>query len=309
MLSFVILTTVNNLAIIIPFYKKKYFKKTLESLVNQSEKNFSVYIGNDNSPEDVEDLLTDYTDKLNFKYVKFNQNLGSDNLTLQWDRCIALSNKEEWIMVLGDDDVLNSKVVEEFYKHLNQVEISEIKLVRYASQLIDEIDKKISGIYYNPELESAGASYIRTLKGEGRSTLSEHIFARSAYNKHGFKHFPVAFGSDNVAWLEFPDMGNIYSINTAVVSVRISKEHLSSRDDNGLTYKKKEGIYLFNRYIIENYAGYFTKEEQLLILKKAYRNLRFATRDKLKTFEFIFFMLRKIGWEAVTIIKNNRFND
>lgn len=299
----------NNLAIIIPFYKKKYFKKTLESLVNQSEKNFSVYIGNDNSPEDVEDLLTDYTDKLNFKYVKFNQNLGSDNLTLQWDRCIALSNKEEWIMVLGDDDVLNSKVVEEFYKHLNQVEISEIKLVRYASQLIDEIDKKISGIYYNPELESAGASYIRTLKGEGRSTLSEHIFARSAYNKHGFKHFPVAFGSDNVAWLEFPDMGNIYSINTAVVSVRISKEHLSSRDDNGLTYKKKEGIYLFNRYIIENYAGYFTKEEQLLILKKAYRNLRFATRDKLKTFEFIFFMLRKIGWEAVTIIKNNRFND
>ncbi len=297
------------LAIIIPFYKKKYFKKTLESLVNQSEKNFSVYIGNDNSPEDIEDLLLEDTDKLNFKYKKFNENLGAKSLTLQWDRCIALSDKEEWIMVLGDDDVLDSKVVEEFYKHLNQVEISEIKVVRYASQLIDEIDKKISGIYYNPELESAGASYIRTLKGEGRSTLSEHIFARSAYNKHGFKHFPVAFGSDNVAWLEFPDMGNIYSINTAVVSVRISKEHLSSRDDNGLTYKKKEGIYLFNRYIIENYAGFFTKEEQLLILKKAYRNLRFATRDKLKTFEFIFFMLRKIGWEAVTIIKNNRFND
>ena len=297
------------LAIIIPFYKKKYFKKTLESLVNQSEKNFSVYIGNDNSPEDIEDLLSEFSDQLNFKYKKFNENLGANNLTLQWDRCIALSDKEEWIMVLGDDDVLDSKVVEEFYKHLHQVEISEINVVRYASQLIDEVDKKTSGIYYNPELESAGASYIRTLKGEGRSTLSEHIFARSAYNKHGFKHFPVAFGSDNVAWLEFPDMGNIYSINTAVVSVRISKEHLSSRDDNGLRYKKKEGIYLFNRYIIENYAGFFTKEEQLLILKKAYRNLRFATRDNLKTFEFIFFMFRKIGWEAVTIIKNNRFND
>ena len=297
------------LAIIIPFYKKKYFKKTLESLVNQSEKNFSVYIGNDNSLEDIEDLLSEFSDQLNFKYKKFNENLGANNLTLQWDRSIALSDKEEWIMVLGDDDVLDSKVVEEFYKHLNQVETSESKVVRYASQLIDEIDKKISGIYYNPEIESAGASYIRTLKGEGRSTLSEHIFARSAYDKHGFKHFPVAFGSDNVAWLEFPDKGNIYSINTAVVSVRISKEHLSSRDDNGLRYKKKEGIYLFNRYIIENYTGFFTKEEQLLILKKAYRNLRFATRDKLKTFEFIFFMFRKIGWEAVTIIKNNRFND
>lgn len=299
----------NNLAIIIPFYKKKYFKKTLESLVNQSTKNFSVYIGNDNSPEDIDDLLLEFSSNLNFKYKKFNENLGASNLTLQWDRCIALSNKEEWIMVLGDDDVLDYNLVEEFYKHLTQVETSEIKVVKYASQLIDEVDRKTSEIYYNPELENAGASYIRTLKGEGRSTLSEHIFARSAYNKHGFKHFPVAFGSDNVAWLEFPDMGKIYSINTAVVSVRISREHLSSRADNGLKYKKREGIYLFNRYIIENYAVFFDEGEKILILKNAYRNLRFATRDKLKTFEFILFMFRKIGWKSVNIIQNNRYND
>ncbi|QBO57480.1 glycosyltransferase [Chryseobacterium salivictor] len=309
MLSFEILTTVNNLAIIIPFYKKKYFEKTLKSLVNQSERNFSVYIGNDNSPDDIEDLLSEYADQLNFKYKKFSQNLGADYLTLQWDRCIALSDKEEWIMILGDDDVLGGNFVEEFYSHLDRVETSKIKVIRYASQLIDEADRKTSEIYYNPELEKAGTSYIRTLKGKGRSTLSEHIFARSAYDKHGFKHFPVAFGSDNVAWLEFPDMENIYSINTAVVSVRISKEHLSSREDNGLKYKRREGIYLFNRYIIENYALFFTKEEKFLILKKAYRNLRFATRNKLKTFEFLFFMFRKIGWKTVDIIKNNRYKD
>lgn len=299
----------NNLAIIIPFYKKKYFKKTLESLVNQSDKNFYVYIGNDNSPEDIEDLLTEYTDKLNFNYKKFDQNLGANNLTLQWDRCIALSDKEEWIMVLGDDDVLDQKVVEKFYDHISKVETAQLKVIRFASQLIDEEENKTSTVYFNPIFEKAATSYIRTLKGKGRSTLSEHVFSRSAYERHGFKHFPVAFGSDNVAWLEFPDMGNIYSINSAVVSVRISKEHLSSRDDNGLRYQKREGIYLFNRYIIENYASFFAEDEKVLILKKAYRNLRFATRDLVKTFEFIFFMFRKIGWKAVAVIKNNRFKD
>lgn len=299
----------NNLAIIIPFYKKKYFKKTLESLVNQSDKNFYVYIGNDNSPEDIEDLLTEYTDKLNFNYKKFDQNLGANNLTLQWDRCIALSDKEEWIMVLGDDDVLDQKVVEKFYDHISKVETAQLKVIRFASQLIDEEENKTSTVYFNPIFEKAATSYIRTLKGKGRSTLSEHVFSRSAYEQHGFKHFPVAFGSDNVAWLEFPDMGNIYSINSAVVSVRISKEHLSSRDDNGLRYQKREGIYLFNRYIIENYASFFAEDEKVLILKKAYRNLRFATRDLVKTFEFIFFMFRKIGWKAVAVIKNNRFKD
>lgn len=299
----------NNLAIIIPFYKKKYFKKTLESLVNQSDKNFYVYIGNDNSPEDIEDLLTEYTDKLNFNYKKFDQNLGANNLTLQWDRCIALSDKEEWIMVLGDDDVLDQKVVEKFYDHISKVETAQLKVIRFASQLIDEEENKTSTVYFNPIFEKAATSYIRTLKGKGRSTLSEHVFSRSAYERHGFKHFPVAFGSDNVAWLEFPDMGNIYSINSAFVSVRISKEHLSSRDDNGLRYQKREGIYLFNRYIIENYASFFAEDEKVLILKKAYRNLRFATRDLVKTFEFIFFMFRKIGWKAIAVIKNNRFKD
>lgn len=299
----------NNLAIIIPFYKKKYFKKTLESLANQSDKNFYVYIGNDNSPEDIEDLLTEYTDKLNFNYKKFDQNLGANNLTLQWDRCIALSDKEEWIMVLGDDDVLDQKVVEKFYDHISKVETAQLKVIRFASQLIDEEENKTSTVYFNPIFEKAATSYIRTLKGKGRSTLSEHVFSRSAYERHGFKHFPVAFGSDNVAWLEFPDMGNIYSINSAFVSVRISKEHLSSRDDNGLRYQKREGIYLFNRYIIENYASFFAEDEKVLILKKAYRNLRFATRDLVKTFEFIFFMFRKIGWKAIAVIKNNRFKD
>ena len=36
-----------NLAIIIPAYKGAYLKRTLDSLVQQTNKNFSVYIGDD----------------------------------------------------------------------------------------------------------------------------------------------------------------------------------------------------------------------------------------------------------------------
>jgi len=298
----------NKLAIIIPFYKEKYFRATLESLKNQSNRNFSVYIGNDNSPDQIEDLLLEFSTDLNFQYQKFNKNLGAQSLAQQWDRCIALSANEDWIMILGDDDVLGENVVEQFYKHLKTVEDLKIKVIRFASQLINEDGEKTSKIFLNPEIEKAGTSYIRTLQGNGRSTLTEHIFCRSAYEKHGFKDFPVAFGSDNVAWLEFPDMANIFSINDAVVRVRISKEHLSSRNDNGLDYRKKEGIYLFNRYIIANYGEYFTIDEKILILKKAYRNLRYFSRDNLKTLLFFIFMFRKIGLKTIQIIQDNRFN-
>lgn len=45
------------LAIIIPYYKLRFFEATLESLANQTDKRFKVYIGDDASPENLADLL------------------------------------------------------------------------------------------------------------------------------------------------------------------------------------------------------------------------------------------------------------
>ncbi|KIA84926.1 hypothetical protein OA84_00185 [Kaistella solincola] len=298
----------SKLAIIIPFYKEKYFRSTLESLKNQSNRNFSVYIGNDNSPEKIDGLLTEFSDFTNFKYEKFKGNLGGENLVSQWDRCIALSENEEFLMILGDDDVLEKNVVEEFYNFIEKANYFDINVIRFASQLIDENGSIISDVYENPEIEKAADSFMRIIKGAGRSSLSEHVFSRKAYEKHGFKNFPVAFGSDNVAWLEFPEMGNIYSINSAKVLVRISGEHLSSSKDSGLALKRKEGIHLFTKYIIENYSAYFKHEDLILILKKSYRNLRYFSRDKLRTLKFINLMFRKIGFSAFSIVRENRFN-
>lgn len=297
----------NKLAIIIPYYKKTFFEATLHSLQNQTDKRFSVYIGDDASPNNPSEILQKFEGKLNFKYHKFSENKGGTQLTKQWDRCIELSEKEQWLMILGDDDTLEDNLVETFYENLQEVEKLNIEVIRYASQLIDENGKTISNIFENPKLEKAADSYMRAFKGNGRSTLTEHIFTRKTYLKNGFRDFPVAFGSDNVAWLEFPEMGNIFSINDAKAFIRISSEHLSSKNEGDLTFKRREGIYLFNRYIISNYSKYFSTEDRFLILKKAYKNLTSSTTDKLKSVDFIFFMLKYIAPKKVLqIIKENR---
>lgn len=297
------------LAIIIPYYKLTFFEETLKSLVAQTNQNFNVYIGDDKSPYNPENLLEKYAEKIKLSYTKFEENLGRTNLVAQWNRCISLSENEDWLMILGDDDTLSENAVEELYKHLGKVESQQIQLIRLASRLMNEEGNPTSALYQNPETELAAESYMRIFKGFGRSTLTEHIFTRKTFNKNGFKEFPVAFGSDNVAWLEFPEMGKIYSINSAFANIRISSEHLSSKDDSVLKYKRREGIYLFNRYIIRNYKKFFSKEDQFLILKKAYRNLRYSSRDKLKTADFIAFMMKNIGIRKTRqILRENRFN-
>lgn len=297
----------NKLAIIIPYYKKTFFKATLQSLAKQTDKRFSVYIGDDASPNNPEEILKNFEGKFNFKYHRFSDNIGLTKLTKQWNRCIDLSNNEKWLMILGDDDTLSENFVEEFYQHLHKAEQQKIQVIRFASRLIDERGNATSKIFTNPETETAAESYMRVFRGDGRSTLTEHAFTRRTFEKNKFKDFPVAFGSDNVAWLEFPEMGKIYSINEAFANIRISPEHLSSKDNGVLKYKRREGIYLFNRYIISKYSKYFSQEERILILKKAYKNLRYATRNNATAANLVFLMIRNIGLKnTLKIICQNR---
>jgi glycosyltransferase involved in cell wall biosynthesis len=48
------------LAIVIPYHRLAFFEATLQSLVNQTDQRFHVYIGDDASPENPLPLLEKY---------------------------------------------------------------------------------------------------------------------------------------------------------------------------------------------------------------------------------------------------------
>lgn len=83
----------NKLAIIIPAYKACFFREVLDSIVRQSNRDFTVYIGDDASPDDLESIVSDYKDKLDIFYFRFEQNWGGRDLVAHWERCIELSDE------------------------------------------------------------------------------------------------------------------------------------------------------------------------------------------------------------------------
>ena len=124
------------LAIVIPFYKIEFFKSTLESLAAQSNTNFKVYIGDDCAAVSPSELIEEFKEKINIVYKRFNFNLGQTSLTKQWSRCIDLTGVEEFIMILGDDDVSSKNYVEEFYKAKKELVNDNISVFRSATQVI-----------------------------------------------------------------------------------------------------------------------------------------------------------------------------
>lgn len=254
------------LAIIIPYYKIHFFRETLESLANQTDKRFKVYIGDDASLDDPLTLLEMYVSKFDFSYYKFSKNLGASSLVRQWERCIKLSSNEKWIMILGDDDVLENNCIATFYENLNEIENLKITTIRFASKVINGKGEFLSENYFHPKIESSSNFLMRKLNGGTRSSLSEYIFRRDIIEKVKFKDFPLAWNSDLLAVLEFSEWKNIFTINEAILFFRLSNFNITGKNDDGVI--KNNSTVQFYYYLLGKQSDKLSKDVINVLLNR-----------------------------------------
>ncbi len=273
------------LAIVIPYYKFTFFEKTLNSLARQTNKNFTVYIGDDASPESPLELINSYRNEFNIIYKRFSVNLGGTSLVQQWERCVNLS-VEDWIMILGDDDELGDNVVESWF---NNYEIFHEKsnVIRFASRFIFENVNKMSDVYKHPEWETATSSFYKKFKRVSRSSLSEYIFYRKSYLEHGFYNYPLAWNSDDHAWMEFSGNKPIYTINEGVVDVRVSEYNISGKRDNLITKNLSE--ILFYRFVISKKLNSYDSHQRFEFIKEYRKQIKKTRRLTLPEWLFIMY--------------------
>ena len=275
------------LAIIIPYYKLTFFEATLQSLANQADKRFKVYIGDDASPEDCSALLQKFEGQFDFVYHRFESNLGGISLTQQLERCIALSNDEEWLMILGDDDVLGENCVANFYNNEIEIRNSTANVIRFACNVINTEGAVFLGPYFHPKLELASNFYCRKVKNQTRSSLSEYIFKRDVYNTYKFVDYPLAWHSDDKAWLDFTENKPIYTINETFVFVRFSEVNISGRKDN--IGSKLNATSKFYRDILKNPNNIFSGNQILILLMSYEVIIKKSRKLKLKEWCFLFY--------------------
>jgi len=285
------------LAIVIPYYKLTFFEETLKSLALQTDKKFKVYIGNDASPEDPSQLLEKYKSKFDFKYHKFETNLGGTSLVKQWERCMKLTADEEWLMILGDDDVLADNCVAAFYENLEEIQNLKISTIRFSTKVIDSQGAFISNNYIHPKIEKATDFLIRKFKGGTRSSLSEYIFKRKSIETFRFKDFPLAWNSDLLAVLEFSEWKNIFTINEAQVFFRLSGLNITSKNDDIVV--KNNATFQFYSYLLEKQSKQLSHEVIIILFEKLEKTI---LDNKKNTIYWI-----KLFYLYIKFFKINRF--
>lgn len=253
----------NNIAIIIPYYKLTFFRETLESLAAQTDQRFTVYIGNDASPENPEELLKEFEGKFKYVYKKFDRNLGGISLTKQWDRCMKMTQGEEWFMIFGDDDYLDSNCIQGFYYTVKN-NVNDNSVLRYKFQVKDERVQKTSDIFDFENEEKSTDFIVRRARGTVRSSLSEYVFRSIDFKKHGIVAYPKAFYSDNMMVLLYSNFGGIQKISNGTVFIRISSESITGNKKN--TQDLKSAGCIFYKDLLTKYPHKFDQNQKRIFL-------------------------------------------
>jgi len=267
----------NKLAIVIPFYKIDFFEETLKSVSLQTNKHFTLYIGNDASSNDPKPMIEKYFESDSYYYFNYSENLGGKNLVLQWER-IMKNISEEWFQILGDDDMLPFNFVDKFYTSLHQANKEKINVIKFPLKIIDEENNCYRKFSFRKSMIDRYDFLTARSEHSILSSLSENIFRTQSFLKYRIRQFPLAWHSDDCMIFEYAENHKILYIEETFVFVRMSKKNISSQTDNAAT--KAAATNEFYVYIIANYYKKFSSEQKIIILKNLKKHF-YYTQHKL----------------------------
>jgi len=228
-----------DLAIVLPAFKARFLKETMDALTNQTDKRFALYVSDDASPHDLISIVEPYGKELQMKYHRFPDNLGGRDLVAHWRRSIDLTAGEPWIWLLSDDDIPSSNAVAAFYEALQRT-AGAYDIYRFPVSWIGA-DSKPCGPGYefnHPQFESAYDFTLRRLSGEAYTCAQDHIFRRSIYERKGFVAFDLAWHSDTATYISFAMEKGFYTISQGRLWFRQSGLNISSRQEREILIRK-----------------------------------------------------------------------
>ncbi|RYZ95283.1 MAG: glycosyltransferase family 2 protein, partial [Sphingobacteriaceae bacterium] len=294
----------HDLAIIIPAYKRLYLKETLQSLADQSCKDFTLYIGDDASPEELYAIVQPFESQIDIVYKHFDTNLGGTDLVAHWERCMALVQQEEWIWMFSDDDLVEPDCVEKFYLYKNTH--PKANLWHFNTVIIDQNGTVIKTCNPFPEHLSVAEFFARRTNFMINSAIIEYIFKRETfYNNGGFKNYDLAWCADDATWIKLGTDSGITTISGPIVSWRYSGANISSNvKDKSVVLRKLSSVVEHLNWV----ENYFT-ERNITDTTTQFQRLKWAISLIIVTPIFsikekhalVLKMIKELGYQRVSL--------
>ena len=212
---------------VMPAYKSQFLHKAIESILNQTYRHFELIVVDDKSPDNLKEIVDDFTDD-RIVYKSNSKNIGGKDLIKNWNHCIRFANNN-YIILATDDDTYEPDFLSDATKLIEKY--PNVDLIRSGVKKIDENENILDIEFPLKEYMTAREFVLFYAKGGTISCISNYIFKRKALVKAGgFISLPKAHYSDDATALALSTNG-VACIATNNTSFRVSAINLSNRTD------------------------------------------------------------------------------
>jgi Glycosyltransferases involved in cell wall biogenesis len=223
-------------SIAIPAYKSQYLKQCIHSILNQTTPDLELIIVNDDSPFDIDSIVTQIHDP-RIRYFKNDKNCGAENVVDNWNICLSYA-QGEYFVLMGDDDEMLPDYLETFEKLI--LLYPNLNVYHCRSFIINEKSEKISLTPSWPEWESVYENIWHRMNGVRSQYISDFVYRTEHLRKQsGFHKQPLAWASDDITSFKAATKYGIAHTQNPVFCYRQTELTLSS---SGSTQQKMKAI-------------------------------------------------------------------
>lgn len=182
-------------SVTIPAYKAQFLQECIESVLIQTYTDFEVIVVDDNSPQNLYDIVKDFDDE-RINYYRNEKGYGAYHVIGNWNKCLEYA-RGEYIICMGDDDKLLPNCLADYVELIDKYPNLDIYHTR--TEMIDENSNVIDMQIPFPEYESVYSMIWNTWKGRDQY-IGDFLFrTESMRNAGGFYDLPYAWSSDKIS--------------------------------------------------------------------------------------------------------------
>ena len=166
-------------SVIIPNYNhSEYLKQRIDSILNQTYKDFEIIILDDCSTDDSRKIIDDYTSR--FPFIKSYYNIrNSGSPFIQWDYGVSRA-KGYFIWIAESDDYAEADFLEKTTEVMFKYE--SVGLVYCDSKVIDELEKT-EYLVSAKKASQKNNKWLHDYMNKGKDEIAEYLFLEnSIYN-------------------------------------------------------------------------------------------------------------------------------
>ncbi len=265
---------------LLPAYKPNFLEEALESIKNQTYKDFKVIVSDDCSPYDLKSVFDKVcSSDSRFSFRRNEKNIGGKSLVSHWNLLVDMCDTEYLIMA-SDDDVYEPIFLEEADKLFYKYPLSN--LLRARSRVIDD-DGKIKFEEKTTEEWLDNLHFIhRIYQDDWAGGIASFVYRTSQLKEKGmFVDFPAAWFSDDVTNFLMANNGCCMTQKTTF-RVRNSSMQISSQwGDPEDSRKKMIATYMnyeWMKLYMKRFGGYtdgkFLSQVTSEYKRKIYTNIQ-----------------------------------